>query len=57
MIKKDKNGKYIAKTPAGLPLLFECINNEPKDKNEPWQLDACMTRLLSTGCDIESKNN
>ena len=56
MIIKDKKGKYIAKTPSGLPLLFECINNESEDKSKPWILDGCMTRLISSGCDIESKN-
>jgi hypothetical protein len=37
--KPENKDLYEGNTPAGIPLLFSCINNEPKDQSIPWLLE------------------
>jgi ankyrin repeat protein len=61
LIRQIEGQKYEARTTAGQPLLWVCVDDEPaeddKDKSE-WMLERCLIDLLEDGCDpnIEDVN-
>jgi hypothetical protein len=43
---KQEDEYYEAFTPAGLPLVFACIDNEPRDQEASWQFEQLFKDLL-----------
>jgi hypothetical protein len=50
--EKEANVELLdGQTPAGTPLLFVCIDNEPVDQEEEWLLEDFFSKLLRVGID------
>lgn len=45
----DAPGKFDGYTPAGVPLLFSCIDEEPEDQSLMWLFEGTMGQLLKDG--------